>query len=278
MTSQFEAWNEEVLCKNVSLIDAGASAGFKPMTSQFKAWNEEVLCKNVSLIDAGARCFRIDHFDYGGPRSYEEKAFIQNGTTRSDRLDFRPMTSRFDSWNKEVLCKNVSLINAGPSVEENTILFMDAQDRMKKMPLFKWHNSVSQTWFQAPDQPIRSLERGSIVPKCLRTNHFVYGGPRSYEEKAFIQNGITRHKCLRIDHFDYGGPRSYEEKAFIQKGTTRSEKLDFRPMTSRFESWNEEVLCKNVSLFDAGPSVEENNILFMDAQDRMKKWHLFKMA
>ncbi|GJX94056.1 hypothetical protein Tco_0348642 [Tanacetum coccineum] len=40
------------------------------------------------------------------------------------------MTSRFESWNGEVLCKNVSLIDAGPSVEENTILFMEAQDRL----------------------------------------------------------------------------------------------------------------------------------------------------
>ncbi|GJX94054.1 hypothetical protein Tco_0348640 [Tanacetum coccineum] len=65
-------------------------------------------------------------------------------------------------------------------------------------------------------------------------------------------------------------------------------------MTSRFKSWNEEVLCKNVSLIDAGPSVEEQTILFMEAQDRanveeqtflimeaqdhMKKRPLFKMA
>ncbi|GKF01527.1 hypothetical protein Tco_0028450, partial [Tanacetum coccineum] len=39
------------------------------------------------------------------------------------------MTSQFESWNGEVLCKNVLLIYAGPTVEENTILFMEAQDR-----------------------------------------------------------------------------------------------------------------------------------------------------
>ncbi|GKD60254.1 hypothetical protein Tco_1297763 [Tanacetum coccineum] len=115
------------------------------------------------------------------------------------------MTSRFEAWNEEVLCKNVSLIDAGPSVEEQTILFMEAQDRMKKGLYSKWHNSVSETPFQAHDQPIRSLER---------------------------------------------------------------ERLRFRPMTSQFEAWNEEVLCKNVSLIDAGPSVEEHTILFMEAQDR----------
>ncbi|GJU36419.1 hypothetical protein Tco_1184773 [Tanacetum coccineum] len=108
------------------------------------------------------------------------------------------MTSRFKAWNEEVLCKNVSLIDVCPIVEEQTILFMEAQDR-----------------------------------------HFVYGSPRSYEEKAFIQNGITR-----------------------------SERLDFRPMTSLFESWNGEVLCKKVSLIDAGTSVEEQTILFKEAQDR----------
>ncbi|GKC11512.1 hypothetical protein Tco_1008294 [Tanacetum coccineum] len=114
---------------------------FRPMTSRFEAWNEK------------AQVLKTDHFDYGGPRSYEEKAFIQNGITRSERLDFRPLTSLFESLNGEVLCKKVSLIDAGPSVEEQTILFkeaqdrlnveeeailiMEAQDHMKKRPLFK---------------------------------------------------------------------------------------------------------------------------------------------
>ncbi|GJT99066.1 hypothetical protein Tco_1094584 [Tanacetum coccineum] len=65
-------------------------------------------------------------------------------------------------------------------------------------------------------------------------------------------------------------------------------------MTRRFEAWNEDVLCKNVSLIDVGLSVEEQTILFMEAQDRpsveeqtifimeaqdhMKKRPLFKMA
>ncbi|GKD82250.1 hypothetical protein Tco_1349089 [Tanacetum coccineum] len=110
------------------------------------------------------------------------------------------MTSRFEAWNEEVLCKNASLIDAVPNVEEHTNLIM---------------------------------------------------GPRSYEEQAFIQNGITW-----------------------------SHKLGFRPMTSRFKAWNEEVLCKNVSLIDVGlgPSVEEQTILFKVAQDLLKKMPLFKMA
>ncbi|GKD66066.1 hypothetical protein Tco_1308174 [Tanacetum coccineum] len=127
------------------------------------------------------------------------------------------MTSRFESWNGEVLCKNVSLIDAGPSVEENTILFMEAQDR-----------------------------------------------PGDKEQTILF---MEAQDCAGV-----------EEKAFIQNGTTRSERLDFRLMTSRFESWNREVLCKNLSLIDAGPSVKENTILFMEAQDRMKKRPLFKMA
>ncbi|GKD84764.1 hypothetical protein Tco_1355918 [Tanacetum coccineum] len=113
------------------------------------------------------------------------------------------MTSLFKSWNGEVLCKKVMLIDAGPSVEV----------------------------------------------QVLKTYHFDYGGPKSYEEKAFIQNGITR-----------------------------SERLDIRPMTGLFESWNGEVLCKKVTLIDIGPSVEEQTILFKEAQDRMKKMPLFKMA
>ncbi|GJR15432.1 ribonuclease H-like domain-containing protein [Tanacetum coccineum] len=60
------------------------------------------------------------------------------------------MTSLFESWNGEVLCKKVSLIDAGPSVKEQTILFKEAQDRIP---------------FQAHDQPIPILERGSIVLK-----------------------------------------------------------------------------------------------------------------
>ncbi|GJX94055.1 hypothetical protein Tco_0348641 [Tanacetum coccineum] len=124
------------------------------------------------------------------------------------------MTSLFESWNGEVLCKNVSLIDAGPSVEEHTILFMEAQDRA------------------------------------------------NVEEQTFLIMEAQDHRM----------------KKPFQNVKTRSERLDFRPMTSRFESWNGEVLCKNVSLIDAGPSVEEHTILFMEAQDRIKKRPLFKMA
>ncbi|GKD15877.1 hypothetical protein Tco_1205035 [Tanacetum coccineum] len=99
------------------------------------------------------------------------------------------MTSRFKSWIREVLCKNVSLIDPGQSVKEQSILFMEAQDRMKKMP--------------------------------------------------FIKNGITR-----------------------------SQRLGFKPISSQFKTRNEELLCLNVSLIDAGLSVEEQTILFMEAQDR----------
>ncbi|GKB86388.1 hypothetical protein Tco_0958660 [Tanacetum coccineum] len=155
------------------------------------------------------------------------------------------MTSRFESWNGEVLCKNVSLIDADPSVEENTILFMRPIS-YKKGLYSKWNNSVSQTRFQAHDQPIRSIERRSA----------------SVEEQTILIMEAQDHM----------------KKRPFQNGTTRSERLDFRPMTSRFESWNGEVLCKNVSLIDAGPSVEENTILFMEAQDRIKKRPLFKMA
>ncbi|GJX95334.1 hypothetical protein Tco_0351132 [Tanacetum coccineum] len=190
-----------------------------PMTSLFESWNWEVLCKNVSLIDAGPSVeeqtilfkeAQDHHFDYGGPRSYEEKAFIQNGITRSERLDFRPMTSRFESWNGEVLCKNVSLIDAGPSVEEQTILFMEAQDR----PSVEEHTIL---FMEAQDRP--SVEEQTILFKEAQDRPNV-------EERAILF------------------------------------------MVAQFEDWNEEVLCKNVSLIDAGPSVEEHTILFMEAQDR----------
>ncbi|GKA22021.1 hypothetical protein Tco_0707983 [Tanacetum coccineum] len=70
------------------------------------------------------------------------------------------MNSRFKASN-EKYCVKMSLIDVGPSVEEQAILFMEAQDRVKKKPLFKMRNSSSETPFQAHDQPIRSLERGS---------------------------------------------------------------------------------------------------------------------
>ncbi|GJW00297.1 hypothetical protein Tco_1555548, partial [Tanacetum coccineum] len=130
--------------------------------------------------------------------SYEEKAFIQNGMTQSERLDFRPMTSIFESWNGEVLCKNVLLIDAGPSVEEHTILFKDAQDRPN-----------------VDEQTILIME---------------------------AQDHMKKRPLIKM-----------------------------APLTSRFEAWNEEVLCKNMSLIDAGPSVEEQTILIMEAQDHMKK-------
>ncbi|GKE39290.1 hypothetical protein Tco_1462695, partial [Tanacetum coccineum] len=56
------------------------------------------------------------------------------------------------------------------------------------------------------------------------------------------------------------------------------DRMKKRPLASRFEALNGEVLCKIVSLIDAGPSVEEQTILIMEAQDYMKKRPLFKMA
>ncbi|GKB85311.1 hypothetical protein Tco_0957583 [Tanacetum coccineum] len=150
------------------------------------------------------------------------------------------MTSRFEAWNEEILCKNVSLIDVGPSVEEQTILFMEAQDRpsveeytilfmeaqdrMKKGLYSKWHNSVLETPFLAHDQPIRSLEREVLC-----------------EISSLDNIGL-----------------SVEERGIL---------FMVAPMTSQFEAWNEEELCKNVSLIDAGPSVKEQTILIMEGKD-----------
>ncbi|GKE38793.1 hypothetical protein Tco_1462198 [Tanacetum coccineum] len=148
MTSQFEAWNEEVLCKNVSLIDAGPSV--EEHTTLFIEAQDRLSVEEQTIL------------------IMESQDHMKKRPLFNERLDFRPMTSRFESWNGEVLCKNVSLIDAGLSstVEEQAILVMEAQDRVKKKPLFKMRNSSSDTPFQAHDQPIRSLERGSIVLKC----------------------------------------------------------------------------------------------------------------
>ncbi|GJY34194.1 hypothetical protein Tco_0418663, partial [Tanacetum coccineum] len=71
---------------------------------------------------------------------------------------------------------------------------------------------------------------------------------------------------------------SIEEQTILFIEAQDRASAGFRPMTSQFKAWNEEVLCKNVSLIDAGASVEEQTILIMEAQDHMKKRPLFKMA
>ncbi|GJW02177.1 hypothetical protein Tco_1561033 [Tanacetum coccineum] len=171
------------------------------MTSQFDAWNEEVLCKNVSLMDVGTGVEEQTIFYYGDQDHMKKRPLFkmaQLGVGVEEQTIL--IMEAQDHMKKRPLFKMAQL---GPSVEENTIWFMEAQGRMKKRPLFKWRNLGSETPFQAHDQPIQSLERGTILP-----------------------------------------------------------------MTSRFKSWNGEVLCKNVSLIDAGQSVEENTILFMEGQDR----------
>ncbi|GKA47268.1 putative reverse transcriptase domain-containing protein, partial [Tanacetum coccineum] len=51
------------------------------------------------------------------------------------------------------------LPDAGPSIEERAILFLEAQDRVNTL-YSKGHNLGSDDPFQAQDQPFRSLERG----------------------------------------------------------------------------------------------------------------------
>ncbi|GKE40989.1 putative reverse transcriptase domain-containing protein, partial [Tanacetum coccineum] len=48
--------------------------------------------------------------------------------------------------------------DAGPSIEEWVILFLEAQDHVKKSLYSKGHNLRSDNSFQAHDQPFRSLE------------------------------------------------------------------------------------------------------------------------
>ncbi|GKC82690.1 hypothetical protein Tco_1138407, partial [Tanacetum coccineum] len=56
----------------------------------------------------------------------------------------------------DLLCKNVSLVDAGTSVEEQTILFKGAHDLMKKRPLFKI--GITQSYRLGP-----SVEEKSIL-------------------------------------------------------------------------------------------------------------------
>ncbi|GKF73572.1 hypothetical protein Tco_0219904, partial [Tanacetum coccineum] len=50
--------------------------------------------------------------------------------------------------------------DVGPSIEERAILFLEAQDRVKKGLFLKGHNLGSDDPFQAQDHPFRSLDRG----------------------------------------------------------------------------------------------------------------------
>ncbi|GKA08551.1 hypothetical protein Tco_0687882 [Tanacetum coccineum] len=166
MTSLFESWNGEVLCKKVSLIDAGPSV--EEQTILFIEAQDRMK-KRPNVED---RAFLImEAQDHIKKRPYLKDAYSVSKTR------FQAHDQRFEAWNEEVLCKNVSLIDVGPGVEEQTILFMEAQDRpsveervilfmeaqdcVKKKPYFKMRNSSSKTPFQAHDQTIRSLERGS---------------------------------------------------------------------------------------------------------------------
>ncbi|GKE50298.1 hypothetical protein Tco_1481556 [Tanacetum coccineum] len=47
-------------------------------------------------------------------------------------------------------------------------------------------------------------------------------------------------QVLKNGHFVFGGPRLWEERLFIQKGITWAQIIRFRPRTSHFEAWNEE--------------------------------------
>ncbi|GKB84155.1 hypothetical protein Tco_0956427 [Tanacetum coccineum] len=191
-------------------------------------------------------------------QDHMKKAFIQNGITRLQRLDFRPITSRLETWNeevpvsetlfqahgqpirnleREVLCKNVSLIDAVPKcphIEERAILFMEAQDRVKKKPLFKMRNSSSEILFQAHDQSIRSLERGS---------------PHIEERAILFMEAQDRVK----------------KKPLFKMRNSSSEIL--------FQAHDQSIR----SLERGSPHIEERAILFMEAQDRVKKKPLFKM-
>ncbi|GKB93406.1 hypothetical protein Tco_0979543, partial [Tanacetum coccineum] len=256
-------------------------------------------------------------------RSYEENALIQNGPRveghtilfmeAQDRPSVEEQTILIMEAQDRLSVEEHTILfmeaQDRPSVEERAILFMEAQDRVKKKPLFKMRNSSSETPFQAHDQSIRSLERGCLSVE-EQTILFMEAQDRpSVEERAILfmeAQDRVKKKCLfKMRNSSSETPFQTHDQSIriLERGCimlkygitrTRSQSLDFRPMTSQFESWNGEVLCKNVSLIDSGPSfeeqtkffmeaqdrpsVEEQTILFMEAQDRMMKRPLFKMA
>ncbi|GJT98911.1 putative ribonuclease H-like domain-containing protein [Tanacetum coccineum] len=138
-----------------------------------------------------------------------------------------------------------------PSVEERAILFMEAQDRVKKNPLFKMRNSSSETPFQAHDQSIRSLERG-----C----------PSVEEHTNLLREAQDRLSVEEWDILFMESQDRVKKKPLFKMRNSSSE--------TPFQAHDQSIR----SLERGCPSVEEQTILFMEAQDRMKKRPLFKMA
>ncbi|GKA19773.1 hypothetical protein Tco_0699688, partial [Tanacetum coccineum] len=84
--------------------------------------------------------------------------------------------------------------DAGPSVEEQALLFMEAQDRVTKKPFFsKWYNLGSETPFQTQDQPIRSLERERRVDyQTIMTNSEHPSPPPTHKVLGFALINLFR--------------------------------------------------------------------------------------
>ena len=54
----------------------------------------------------GTMCLRMSHYVYIGLRSYVEKSHTKISITWTTRHCSRPMTSRFEAWNKENVMSN----------------------------------------------------------------------------------------------------------------------------------------------------------------------------
>ncbi|GKA76654.1 hypothetical protein Tco_0783115, partial [Tanacetum coccineum] len=179
-----------------------------------------------------------------------------------------------------------------PSVEEWAILLMEAQDCVKKNPLFKMRNSSSETLFQAHDQSIQSLEQGCPSVE-EHTNLFMEAQDRpSVEEQTILimeaqdRPSVEERAILFMEAQD----RVKKKPLFKMRPSVKEQTILFMEAQDRmkkglYSKWHnsvsdtrfkahdqpirslerEEVLCKNVSLVNAAPSVKEQTILFMEA-------------
>ncbi|GKB12221.1 hypothetical protein Tco_0846144 [Tanacetum coccineum] len=170
-----------------------------------------------------------------------------------------------------------------PGVEERAILFMEAQDRVKKKPLFKMRNSSSETLFQTHDQSIQSLERGcpSVEEQTIlfmeaqdrpsvkeQTILFMEAQDRPTVEEQTILFMEAQDRMKKMPLFKMA---KLHLKDSVSSPLPANSKHGM-PMTSRF------LERGSVPLIDAGLIVEEWAILFMEAQDHVKKKPLFKIA
>ncbi|GJX78735.1 hypothetical protein Tco_0326884 [Tanacetum coccineum] len=188
-------------------------------------------------------------------------------------IRFRPKTSRFEAWNEEnalVTSDDDPVVNsranfvypgendAGPSIEERAILFLEAQDRENALvtsdddPVV---NSRANFVYPGENDAGPSIEERAIL--FLEAQDRVKKGPLFKRRKPrYIDDdhvGKFEGEFLSIQAVYDGRPNMTPFKpktALIEQALETkenalvhylgSDRSVFRPKTSRFEAWNED--------------------------------------